>query len=289
MKKQKIEKKRSKFGTIWFRFKKNKTAMIGLIIIVLLLLVTVGVSIFGDYSKAITNNIPNRHQSPSAEHWFGTDHLGRDILWRTLFGARISLFCGLASVAIGMLFGTAVGAIAGYYGKLIDNILMRFMDIFMSIPSILLCIAIVAAMGSSTFNLVAALAIALVPAFARIVRSSILAIKSMDYIEAAHAYGAPNLRIIIKQIIPNAIAPVIVQATLAVGLAILSIAGLSFIGLGVAPPTPEWGYMLADAQSNLRYYPYLIVAPGLFLMLTVMAFNLFGDGLRDALDPKLKN
>ena len=287
--KEKTVKRRGKFGLIWLRFRKNKTAMLGLMIIIVLLLGTVFVSIFGDYSKAITNDIPNRFMPPCAEHLFGTDHLGRDIFMRTIFGARISLLCGLASVALGMLVGTAVGALSGYYGKIVDSVLMRLMDVLMAIPSILLCIAVVAAMGSNTVNLIIALAISLVPAFARIVRSSILVIKSMDYIEAAHAYGASNLRIILKQIIPNAMAPVIVQATLAIGLAILSIAGLSFIGLGVAPPTPEWGYMLSEAPSSLRYHPYLIVAPGLALMLTVMAFNLFGDGLRDALDPKLKN
>lgn len=285
----KKNRKRSKLAITWFRFKKNKSAMIGLSIIVIILTATIGVSIFGDYSKAVTNDISNIFQPPSKEHIFGTDYLGRDIFWRTLFGARISLICGLASVLLAMLLGTAVGAVSGYYGKFVDIILMRLMDILMAIPSILLCIAIVAAMGSSIINIIAALAISLIPAFARIVRSSILSIKSMDYIEAAHAYGASNLRIILKQIIPNAMAPVIVQATLAVGLAILSIAGLSFIGLGVAPPTPEWGYMLSEAQSELRYHPYLIIAPGLALMLTVMTFNLFGDGLRDALDPKLKN
>lgn len=285
----KKNRKRSKLAITWFRFKKNKSAMIGLSIIVIILTATIGVSIFGDYSEAVTNDISNIFQPPSKEHIFGTDYLGRDIFWRTLFGARISLICGLASVLLAMLLGTAVGAVSGYYGKFVDIILMRLMDILMAIPSILLCIAIVAAMGSSIINIIAALAISLIPAFARIVRSSILSIKSMDYIEAAHAYGASNLRIILKQIIPNAMAPVIVQATLAVGLAILSIAGLSFIGLGVAPPTPEWGYMLSEAQSELRYHPYLIIAPGLALMLTVMAFNLFGDGLRDALDPKLKN
>lgn len=287
--KAETRKRRGKFSLFWHRFRKNKTAMLGLIIILLILLATFSVSIFGDYSKAITNDIANRFQPPSAEHLFGTDHLGRDIFIRTLFGARISLLCGLASVALGMVVGTAIGAVGGYYGKLVDNVLMRLMDVLMAIPSILLCIAVVAAMGSSIVNLILALAISLVPAFARIVRSSILAIKSMDYIEAAHAYGASNFRIIMKQIIPNAMAPVIVQATLAIGLAILSIAGLSFIGLGIAPPTPEWGYMLSEAQSSLRYHPYLIVAPGIALMLTVMAFNLFGDGLRDALDPKLKN
>lgn len=286
--KSQTPKKRSKFGTIWFRFKKNKTAMIGLVIIIALLLTTLFVSLFCDYSKAITNDVVNKFQPPSVEHPFGTDLLGRDILWRTLFGARISLLCGLASVLLGMAVGTAIGAVSGYYGHIIDNILMRLMDILLAIPSILLCIAIVSAWGGSMLNLIIALAIALVPTFARIVRSSIMAVKSMDYIEAAHAYGASNFHIIMRHIIPNAMAPVIVSATLAVGAAILGIAGLSYLGLGVTPPTPEWGYILSEAQSSLRYHPYLIIAPGIALMLTVMAFNLFGDGLRDALDPKLK-
>ena len=197
----KKNRKRSKLAITWFRFKKNKSAMIGLSIIVIILTATIGVSIFGDYSKAVTNDISNIFQPPSKEHIFGTDYLGRDIFWRTLFGARISLICGLASVLLAMLLGTAVGAVSGYYGKFVDIILMRLMDILMAIPSILLCIAIVAAMGSSIINIIAALAISLIPAFARIVRSSILSIKSMDYIEAAHAYGASNLRIILKQII----------------------------------------------------------------------------------------
>lgn len=282
-------KSRSKFAQIWFRFKKNKTAMIGLVLIVIIFTATITVSIFGDYSKAITNDISNMNRLPSAEHIFGTDNLGRDIFWRTMFGARISLFCSLMSVLLGMIIGTTIGAVSGYYGKIIDNILMRIMDVLIAVPSILMCIAIVAAMGGSTVNLIIALVIAMIPGFARIVRSSILSIKSMDYIEAARAYGASDARIIMRHIIPNAMAPVIVQATLAVGIAVLSIAGLSFIGLGVAPPAPEWGYMLAEAQGELRNYPFLIVAPGAALMLTVMAFNLFGDGLRDALDPKLKN
>lgn len=286
---QNTYKKRSKLGMIWFRFRKNKTALAGLIVIVALLLITIGVSLFGDYSKAITNNVIERYQGPSAEHIFGTDYLGRDIFWRVLFGARISLLCGLSSVLLGMVVGTAIGSVAGYYGKILDNVLMRLMDILLSLPAILLCITIIAAFGTSTFNMIVALAIALIPGFARIVRSAILSVKTMDYIEAAHAYGASNLHIILKQIIPNAMAPVIVQATLSVGAAILAIAALSYIGLGVQPPTPEWGYILSEAQGSLRYYPYQIIAPGLALMITVMAFNLFGDGLRDALDPKLKN
>ncbi len=282
-------KKRSRFGAIWFRFRRNKTAMLGLMIIIVMVFITLFVSLFCDYSNAITNDVAHKYQPPSAEHPFGTDLLGRDILWRTLFGARISLLCGLASVLLGMLVGIAVGSVSGYYGGLVDMILMRLMDVLLAIPAILLCIAIVAAWGGSMVDLVIALAIALVPNFARIVRASILSVKSMDYIEAAHVYGASNLHIILRHIIPNAMAPVIVQATLAIGAAILAIAGLSYLGLGVTPPTPEWGYILSEAQSSLRYHPYQMIAPGLALVSTVMAFNLFGDGLRDALDPKLKN
>jgi peptide/nickel transport system permease protein len=188
-----------------------------------------------------------------------------------------------------LIIGAVIGASAGYYGGRIDNILMRIMDVFLAIPQMLMAISIVAALGTGMFNLLIALSIAQIPRFARIVRASILTVKGQEFIEAAKACGTRNSRIIAKHILPNAIGPIIVQATLNVASTILVISALSFVGLGIQPPTPEWGSMMADAKNQMRYYPYLVIIPGIFIGLTVMSLNLMGDGLRDALDPRLKN
>ena len=230
-----------------------------------------------------------RYLPPSLEHLFGTDQYGRDIFMRMLFGARISLFVGLIAVAISLSAGALIGAVAGYYGGRVDDILMRIMDIFLAIPSTLLAISIVAALGTNLLNLLLAMAISYMPSFARIVRSSILTVKSQEYIEAARACGTSTFRIILRHIIPNAMGPIIVQATLTVARIILGISSLSFVGLGIQPPTPEWGTMLSEGQSQMRYHPYLILIPGAAIALAVMALNRSGDGLRDALDPRLKN
>jgi peptide/nickel transport system permease protein len=226
---------------------------------------------------------------PSLDHILGTDQYGRDEFARIIYGARISLSAGFVTVAISLTIGAIIGATSGYYGDRVDNILMRIMDVILAIPGLLMGITIVAALGTGTLNLLIALSISRIPQFARVVRSSILSIKSQEYIEAAKACGTKDSRIIAKHIIPNAIGPIIVQATLNMGTTILGIAALSFIGLGIQPPMPEWGSMLADARSQMRYYPYLVVSPGIAIVLAVMSFNLIGDGLRDALDPRLKN
>ena len=263
--------------------------MLGLIIFLMMIFMAAYVSIFGDYEKAITMDMPNKLQTPSAAHLFGTDQFGRDILMRMMFGARISLSVGLLTMVLSLVVGSLIGAAAGYYGGKVDNLLMRIMDVFLAIPSTLLAISIVAALGQGMFNLLLATAVSQIPAFARVVRSAILTVKGQDYIEAARAYGTRGGRIILRHILPNAMGPIIVQATLNIARTILGISSLSFVGLGISPPTPEWGSMLSEGKTMMRYYPHLILIPGAAIALAVMSLNLIGDGLRDALDPRLKN
>lgn len=283
-------KKRSQLASIWFRYKKNKLAMSGLILLILMLLIALFAGFIADYEKdAVAQNMKDRLMSPSGGHIFGTDQYGRDMFARIIYGARISLFVGIVTISFALTGGSIIGATAGYYGGKIDNVLMRIMDVFLAIPSILLAISVVAALGPGLFNLLIAMSIAQIPRFARIVRSAILSIKGQEFIEAAKACGTKDSRIIAKYIIPNAIGPIVVQATLTMATAILTIASLSFVGLGIQPPTPEWGSMLSDGKSQMRYYPHLVITPGIAIMLSVLSLNLIGDGLRDALDPRLKN
>jgi len=283
-------KKRSQFKSIWLRYKKNKLAMFGLVMLVMMVLCAVFADLIVDYeADAVSQNMKIRLMAPNKDHIFGTDQYGRDIFARIIFGARISLMVGLATVSLSLTAGAMIGATAGYYGGKADNILMRIMDVLLAIPGLLMALAVVAALGPGLTNLIIANSITRVPQFARVVRSAILSIKGQEFIEAAKACGTRNTRIILRHILPNAIGPIIVQATLNMGTTILGIAALSFIGLGIQPPTPEWGSMLSDARSQMRYYPYLVVIPGIAIMLAVMSFNLIGDGLRDSLDPKLKN
>ncbi len=283
-------KKKSQLISIWHRFKKNKLALFGLVVFAFMLFIAIFADFIVDYERdAITQHMAERFKPPSGEHLFGTDGFGRDMFARLIFGARISLFVGVVTIALALAVGAVIGASAGYYGGQIDEILMRIMDVFLAIPQMILAIAIVAALGTGMVNILIALTVAQVPKFARIVRASILTVKTQDFIEAAKACGTSDSRIIARHIIPNAIGPIVVQATLNVATTILVIAALSFVGLGIQPPTPEWGSMMADAKSQMRYHEYLIIIPGLFIAFTVMALNLMGDGLRDALDPRLKN
>ena len=287
--KKKTNKKRSQWAEVWRRLKKNKMAMFGLLILTVIILSALFADVIADYDEVvIKQNLSERLEGPSADHWLGTDEYGRDIFARMVHGARVSLKVGLIAVGISILLGGSIGAIAGYYGGRLDNVIMRIMDIFLAIPSILLAIAIVSALGPSLYNLMLAIGISSVPKYARIVRASVLSIRDQEFIEAARAIGANDLRIILKHIIPNSLAPVIVQGTLGVAGAILSTAGLSFIGLGIQPPAPEWGSMLAGGRQYLRIAWHVTTFPGLAIMITILALNLLGDGLRDALDPRLK-
>lgn len=282
-------KKQSQLKEIWFRLKKNKTSVLGLIIILIIISLAIASGFIYDYDEDVINqNISERLQSPSLDHPFGTDELGRDILARIIYGSRTSLSIGFTTVVISLISGGILGAISGFYGGRIDNVIMRIMDIFLAIPGTLFAITIVAALGTSTINLMIALSISGVPRFARIVRSSVMTVRDVEFVEAARAIGANNLRIIIQHVIPNSLAPVIVQTTLQVATIILTIAGLSFLGLGVSAPQPEWGAMLSSARAYMREYSYMTLFPGLAIMITILSLNLLGDGLRDALDPRLK-
>lgn len=282
-------KKRSQWLEVWNRLKRNKMALLGLFILVVLVLMAIFADFIADYETVvIKQNLGQRMQPPSAAHWLGTDEFGRDIFARLVHGTRVSLKVGVVAVGISIVIGGTLGALAGFYGGTLDNVIMRIMDIFLAVPSILLAIAIVSALGPSIINLMLAISISSVPSYARIVRASVLSIRDQEFIEAAKAIGASNARIIFRHIIPNSLAPVIVQATLGVAGAILSTAGLSFIGLGIQPPAPEWGSMLSGGRQYLRYYWWITTFPGLAIMITILSLNLLGDGLRDALDPRLK-
>lgn len=282
------QKKRSQWADVWMRLRRNKAAMIGLFIICLLFFFATfapWIAPYGfdeqDLSRALTK--------PNSQFWFGTDNFGRDIMSRLIYGSRISLQVGFIAVSISMISGGALGAIAGYFGGRLDNFIMRAMDILLAIPSILLAISIVSALGPGLKNVMIAVGISSIPSYARIVRASVITLKDQEFVEAAKAVGTSNFRIITKHIIPNSLAPIIVQGTLGVAGAILSAAGLSFIGLGIQPPAPEWGAMLSAGRQYIRDYPHISAFPGLAIMITIFALNLLGDGLRDALDPRLKN
>lgn len=281
-------KKKSQLLDIWKRLKKNRLAVVGLVILVVLL----GMMIFADqivsYDVAIKQDLVNKLQGPSAKHIMGTDSFGRDIFARVVHGSRISLSIGFISVALSLLIGGTIGSLAGFYGGKIDSILMRFMDMFLAMPSMLLAICIVSVLGPGMVNLVMAISLASIPRFAVIVRSSVLTIKSSEFVEAARSAGAGTFRIIVHHILPNCMGPIIVQATLSMGGVILTASSLSFIGLGVMPPKPEWGAILTEGKEFIRESPYLVLFPGLAIMISVLALNFLGDGLRDALDPRLK-
>jgi peptide/nickel transport system permease protein len=283
-------KRRSQIGSVLYRLKKNKLAMFGLFLLLAMITIAICADFIADYDgRVIGQNIKERLNPPSASHWFGTDHFGRDIFARIVHGSRISLSLSIVAMVFAVAAGAIIGAIAGYYGGKTDDIIMRFMDILLSIPPMLMSISIVAALGQSMVNLLIALGIAYIPVFARVIRSSILSIKGQEFIEAAKACGTSDRRIILKHIIPNAVGPIIVQATLAMGSVILIISSLSFMGLGVKPPAPEWGTMLYEGRDFLRQAPYLTLFPGAAITIAVISLNLLGDGLRDALDPRLKD
>ena len=271
------------------RLCQNKAAITGLIFLIFLILTAIFADALFDYqSTCVKQNISMRLQWPSPEHWFGTDEYGRDFLARIVHGSRVSLSISFVAVVFGLLIGGILGAVAGYLGRMVDNIIMRLCDVFLAVPMMLMAIVIVAALGSSITNLVIALAIASVPTFARIVRSAVLTVRDMEYVEAARAIGGKTWRIIFRYILPNCIGPIIVQTTLRVAATISNTAALSFLGLGVAVPRPEWGALLSSGRNFIRDNSYLACIPGICIMLTILAMNLLGDGLRDALDPRMK-
>ena len=278
---------RGPLAEVLFRLSKSPLAMFGLAIILLLVFCAIFAEMISPYDPT-AQDLAHMFETPSSTHWLGTDEFGRDILSRLIYGARVSLQVGFVAVGIALVLGGFLGAVSGYYGGRLDNAIMRVMDVLLSIPQTLLAIAIVAALGPSLMNLMIAVGISAVPTYARIVRGSVLSIRNMEFIEAARAVGSPDLRIILKHIIPNSMAPIIVQSTLGVASAILNAAGLSFIGLGIQPPNPEWGAMLSGGRQYIRDFPHMTLYPGLAIMFTILALNFLGDGLRDALDPKLK-
>jgi peptide/nickel transport system permease protein len=272
----------------WRNFKKNKIALAGLSIVSFFILIAIFADLLAPYSYRAVN-LSDKHIAPSAEHWFGTDEFGRDILSRIIYGARISLWVGFFSVAGSVIVGSVLGIVAGYYGKWVDGIISRIFDILLAFPSILLAIAVVSVLGPSLKNALIAIAIINVPTFGRLLRSRVLSVKEEEYITAARAIGMSDFRILIHHILPNSLAPIIVQGTLAVATAIIEAAALGFLGMGAQPPTPEWGKMLADSKDFIIQAPWTVLFPGLAIMLTVLGFNLMGDGLRDALDPRMKS
>jgi len=285
---KKIKRKTSRTYEVWRQLRKNKVAVASLIVLILIILVAIFAPSLAPYGyDEQFRNIP--FNPPTADHLLGTDALGRDILSRLIWGSRSSLEIGLVSVAIAAVLGIFIGSIAGYFGGWVENLIMRFLDIYQSIPYLLVCVTLAAILGPSLENAIIAIGIGMIPPNARLMRASILSVREMEYIEAAKSINANNVRIILRHIIPNSISPMIVSVTMGMGNAILAGSALSFVGLGAQPPMAEWGAMISEARNFMRAYPMLAVYPGVCVIITVLAFNLLGDGLRDALDPRLKN
>ena len=282
-------RKRSRAGEVWHRLKKNKGAMIGLAIVVLLIITAIASGFVLDYeTQIIMQSAKNRLQSPSGAHLMGTDQYGRDIFYRLLYGSRFSLSVGFVAVVVALLIGVPLGAVAGYFGGAVEDTIMRITDIFAAVPNILMGIVLVSALGPNTINLMLAVGITSVPQFVRVTRASVLTVRNQEYVEAARAVGISEAKIIFTHILPNCLSPIIVQTTLRIASAIIAASSLSFLGLGVPVPAPEWGAMLSEGRGFIRGYGYMTLFTGLAIMITVLAFNMVGDGLRDALDPKLK-
>ena len=280
-------KKHSQILDVLHRLRKNKGAMIGLCTIGVLVIILI-ITFFIDYDYVTQTNMSIRYQAPSLQHPFGTDDMGRDIFIRTLYGTRYSLAIGFGATFLAALAGVCIGSISGYYGGLVDDLIMRLTDILSSIPAMLLGMVIVSILGGSVINLIIAVGVCSIQYYIRITRASILGIRNQEYVEAAKVIGMSDLKIIFTQVLPNAFSPVIVTFSSTIGIAILVSASLSFIGLGVSVPMPEGGALVSSGRNVLRTAPYVSIFPGVFIMITVLSFNILGDGLRDALDPKLK-
>jgi peptide/nickel transport system permease protein len=284
---KKESQKLKRWKAFYKKFKRNKLALIGGYIVLFYILVAIFAPIISPQDP-FKIDLVNKLQPPSFDHWMGTDDKGRDILSRLIFGSRLSLTVGFVSVFFGAAIGIILGLLAGYYGKWIDTIIMRIVDVLLAFPGILLALAIISALGPSLINVMVAVGVFSIPMFARIVRGSTLSVRKLEYIDAIRALGATDVTIIIKHIFPNILSPVIVQATLRLATAILSAAGLSYLGLGAQPPSPEWGAMLSSGRDYLFSAPHIALFPGIAISTLVLGFNIFGDGLRDALDPRMK-
>ena len=279
-------KKRSQAGDVWIRFRRNKLAMVGLVIVVLVILSAVFAGVISPYDPA--QQTPNRLALPSWEHLCGTDNLGRDLFSRIMYGGRVSLLVALLGLVISVVVGGILGSTAGYFGGKYEAVVMRVMDVIMSIPGLLLAVSISAMLGNGIVNTAIAIAVSGIPSAARLLDATVITLRGQEYVEAARARGSTNLGVIIKHIIPNALSPLIVDCTLRISGNIMQISSLSFIGLGVTAPTPEWGCIMnAGRDVFVRAYP-MVLFPGIMIILTLFGFNMIGDGLRDALDPKLK-
>ena len=283
-----LPRRHSQWADTWSRLRRNKLAMIGLVIVALLLIVTIFADYIAPYDYAAAN-LKDKFADLSWKHPFGTDNMGRDILSRVIYGGRISLLVAVVALALSTAVGVIIGAMAGYFGGWCDTIIMQIMDILMGIPQFLMAVSVSTALGTGLMNTAIAVAISGVPRVVRIMRASVMTIRDMEYVEAAKACGFSNLKIIFKESLPNTLAPLIVHCSLGIGSNILAISSLSFIGLGVQPPTPEWGSLLNAGRQYIRDYAPIVIFPGLAIMVTLFGFNLLGDGLRDALDPRLKD
>lgn len=282
-------KRRTLLQETWRRLIKNKGAIVGMTFLIVLILAAILSPVIFDYEvDVIGQNMKERLLAPCAAHWFGTDEFGRDLFARVVYGARYSLAIGIGSVLLGLVVGTILGSLAGFYGGMVDSLIMRGIDIFYSIPNIMTAVVIVSLLGTSTVNLMIALAFSCASSFSRIVRASVMTIRDQEYVESSYAMGLPTWKIIAKHILPNCLSPIIVQITLLIGTTIISASSLSFLGIGVPAPAPEWGALLSAGRGHIRDAGYMCIIPGLAIMMTVLALNLLGDGLRDALDPKMK-
>lgn len=279
--------KDSTFFVVMRQFSRNRMAVCGLVIIFLLVMMALLAPVLAPYDYRMIDPI-HANQSPSAEHWFGTDNLGRDIFTRILYGARYSLSLGFLSSMLTAALGITLGALAGFFGGKVENVILRFCDIVQSIPNMLLCICISQAFGQSFGVTCVALSISQIPNTCRLLRAQILSVREQEFVEAARMINCSKARTVIRHVLPNSITPIIVTFSTGIGMRILASSGLSFLGLGIQEPTPEWGAMISAGRTIFRYHPELVIFPGIFIALTVLSFNLVGDGLRDALDPKLR-
>ncbi|OUQ88637.1 diguanylate cyclase [Brevibacillus brevis] len=277
----------SRWRTFYRKLRKNKLAMVGGCIVIFYIAIALLAPFIAPHDP-YEIDLVNKLKPPSSEHWMGTDDKGRDVLSRLLYGTQLSMSVGFVAVFIGAFFGIILGLLSGYYGGWVDTIISRIIDVLLAFPGILLSLAIVSALGPSLFNVMIAVGIFSIPVFARIVRGSTLTVKKLEYIDAIRSLGANDFTIIFRHIFPNILSPVIVQATMRLATAILSAAGLSFLGLGAQPPLPEWGAMLSNGRDFLFTAPHLAMFPGFAIATLVLGFNIFGDGLRDALDPRMK-